>query len=93
MSSTLYVAAQNVSVELLVVLVDHALVRQFGRGVFMSGLLRCTRYRQTVSYRILWNAACFQDGTPEQRSNGAGISTSGTVHRAVLTCTIPYYPF
>ena len=63
-SSTLYVAAQNGYVELLVTLVDYALVRQFGRGVFVGGLLHCARYSQTASFRILWNAACYQDGIP-----------------------------
>ena len=93
MSSTLYVAVQNEYIELLVTLVKYALVRQFGRGVFVSGLLHCARYSQTASFRILWNAACYQDETPVPEEQWCRDQHIGYGTPCPSDLYNPYYPF
>ena len=93
MSSTLYTAAGNGYRELLVTVANYALARQFGRGVFVSGLLQCARLSQTASFRILWNAACYQNESPVPeeewcRDQHVGYDTPCSLH-----LYNPYYPF
>lgn len=63
-SSALYVAAERNYDSLLLILIEHALARGFGRGVFVSALYQCARHSRTASFKTLWAAACYQDFCP-----------------------------
>jgi len=63
-SCALYVAAEQSHIRLLTMLIEYALARDFGRGVFVSALLQCARHSRTAIFWTLWAAACYQDGCP-----------------------------
>lgn len=93
MSSALCTAAQNGYGELLVTFTNYALARQFGRGVFVGGLLQCARHSQTANFRTLWNAACYQDKTPVPEEQWCRDQHIGYGTPCSFDLYNPYYPF
>ncbi|KAL9634406.1 MAG: hypothetical protein Q9164_004108 [Protoblastenia rupestris] len=63
-SSALNVASQNGYTRLLTELIDYAMARSFGRGVFVIALLSCARHQRTAEIKTIWDIAGHSHGRP-----------------------------